>query len=299
MKLISRAAGLAAATLVAGTLAAVPMGAANAATPSLDYKCGLYGGAVQVDVKAVFDTDAPAELVSGTKSPVLNGTATVTVSGTWADALRNLTDNVEGTAKADTLLDTTAKSSTLAIAKTAIKGTTGDVLIKAAGPLYDVTAGAAGAKHVIKAGAFVATLKFQKDGGEASEQTLDCKPTEGVVQDLTVDTITVTPAPPADPEPVVKADTKTKVKGKYVKSKKMIKAVVRVAGGETKATGKAKVVVKLGKKTVKKLNVKVKNGKAVAKVKKITRKGKYKIVVTYKGDKTHKRSKGKTVVKVK
>jgi hypothetical protein len=299
MKFISRAAGVAAATLVAGTLAAVAP--ATAATGSLDYTCTAYG--LPVAVKVTFDTDAPASLVSGTKSAVLNGTATVTVpSGgepDWAQTLRNLGDSVEGTATTDLTLDGAVKQSALTIAKQDIKGT-GDVTIKAAGPLFEVTAGAGGATHVIKASKFKTDLTFAKDDGSAPATpaaTLDCAPTEGVTQDLTVDTVAVTAAPAPAPAPApAKADTTTTTKAKFIKKKNMIKAVVKVAGGDTAATGKARVVVKKGKKVVKKLKVTVKNGKAVAKVKKITNKGKYKVNVTYLGDATHNKSKAKKVV---
>lgn len=100
------------------------------------------------------------------------------------------------------------------------------------------------------------------------------------------------------------AATKTKVnkvKVKHTKKgKKNGKATIKVkVTGKNKPTGKVKFVVKKGKKKVFTKTKKL-NKKAVAKVKvKKLKKGKYKVVATYKGNATNKKSKANKKFRVK
>src|SRR5690606_32242781 len=154
---------------------------------------------------------------------------------------------------------------------------TGSVVLTATGPLYSLTAGAPGTKQVLTAGSFLARMTRTK-GGVDTPMAIFCQPGAGAPdQDLTFDTVTAGP----------KLGTSTVVKAKYIKSKKAIKANIVVAGGAYVATGKVNVVVKRGTRIVKKLAVTLRGGKAVALVKKIRTRGKYKVIATYKGDASH------------
>jgi len=101
---------------------------------------------------------------------------------------------------------------------------------------------------------------------------------------------------------VAKAKTKSKVKSVKVK-KKGKKVIIKVdtsfPSGVT-AAGKTKVVVKRGAKTVAKGTVKVsKSGVAKLVAMKLTKKGKYKIKATYKGDANRSASKAAKAFKVR
>ena len=65
-----------------------------------------------------------------------------------------------------------------------------------------------------------------------------------------------------------------------------------VKGADVKATGKAKVVVKQGKKKFKTVTVTIKNGKGKVTLKNL-KKGAYKVTTSYGGDAAHLASKGK------
>lgn len=140
------------------------------------------------------------------------------------------------------------------------------------------------------AGNFTAVLAGKNADGTASllsPYTIPCVLDEG--QDASVDTVKV-----------VKADTQTVVKARYLKAKKAIKANVTVKDGAIKATGKVRVVLKKGKKTVAKRTVKLnKRAKANVTFKRIRAKGVYKVKVNYLGDKNHKRSKKTVKVRVR
>jgi len=273
-------AGASALTLGGTALMAAP---AQATTGLVDYSCQVpIVGAKTFQVEV--DSDAPATLAAGT-SKDLKGTAKVIVPGDLAGLMGGVlkATTIKGTAKVDTSLDGAAQSSTFAIADTPVPAS-GDMTVNASGPLYTVTAGAAGTTHTIVANSFTADMYlYNAAGAEVGHFEIPCTP--GTPP--TVDTITASAAAAA---------TKTTVKAKYVKAKKTVQANVAVKGTKT---GKVAVQLKLGKKVVKKATVKLKNGKAVAKFAKIKKKGKYTVIAKLAAGKGYKASTGKTTVKVK
>ena len=102
--------------------------------------------------------------------------------------------------------------------------------------------------------------------------------------------------PPVVTPPVVKVASKTKVSVKYANKVATIK--VKITGGKAPATGKVSILVKKGKKTVKKISATVKNGVATAKVKKL-KKGKHTVTAKYAGDSALLASQGKVSFTVK
>ncbi len=104
------------------------------------------------------------------------------------------------------------------------------------------------------------------------------------------------PVCPVVTPPVVKVASKTKVSVKYANKVATIK--VKITGGKAPATGKVSILVKKGKKTVKKISATVKNGVATAKVKKL-KKGKHTVTAKYAGDSALLASQGKVCFTVK
>lgn len=297
MARLASAAGVAALTLGSAVMVASP---ATAATAKLRYACTaeITGvGPITVPVDVVLGTDAPATVPPAITTPVLNGTADVTVQGelmpgkTYAQVFRDLADTVEGTASVGTTLDGAAMTSNFTVAKQALS-TTGDLTIKAAGPLYSVATGAAGAVHKIAADNFTVKIKMSKGGAPSGVPEIELKCAKPATGDLTASTITVDAAAPI-PVPTV-VDTTTKVSAKFKKG--VITAKVAVTGA---TDGKAKVTVKGPKKFKKTLNATIKGGKATVKIKKIKVKGKYKIKVALAATATSKASTGKVTVTVK
>ena len=97
---------------------------------------------------------------------------------------------------------------------------------------------------------------------------------------------------------VKKAKPKITAKKKtFKKSKKVKKYTIKLKNNLGKTIKKAKVYIKIGKKTFKaKTNSK---GKATFKIKKLTKKGKYKAKITYKGNKYYKKVTKKVKIKIK
>ena len=84
--------------------------AANAASANLNYSCDFAGAKLVISL----DTNAPATLTTGTSTPVLNGTATVSVAADLADLMRDVVQAryIEGTATVTTLLNGAPQAST-------------------------------------------------------------------------------------------------------------------------------------------------------------------------------------------
>lgn len=286
MKFLKRAAAVGAASLVAGALVTVP---ASAASGTLNYTCPVYDGLAQVPVTVVVDTEAPDTLAPGASSGPINGSATVTVSGSWADILRGMADSMEGTATVETSLNGAAPVATAMTITPLTVPATGDIVLEATGQLAPVTAGAAGTSNVFAAGNFNADVTLKKAGAADSAIALPCTLDAG--QDSTIDTIKSVAA---------KAATKTNVKAKYAKKKKQVKANITVKAGKKAAKGKVNVVLKKGKKTVAKRTVKLnKLGKKVVTFKKIRAKGQYRVIANYKGNKKFEKSRGVAKVRVR
>ena len=101
---------------------------------------------------------------------------------------------------------------------------------------------------------------------------------------------------PATPNVNKKASKITAKKKTFKASKKVKKYSITLKSGKT-AIKKVKVTIKVGKKTYKaKTNAK---GKATFKIKKLTKKGKYKAVIKFKGDKTYKAATKKVKITIK
>ncbi len=293
-----RVAALSAAGLAASVFAAVP---ASAESGVLNYNCSIpILGAKTFTL--VMDTDAPATLVPGTASPVLNAAAKVTVPADVADSMRSVlgAKSIDGSATSKTTLDAVAQSSALTIPATPVPDS-GAMTLAAAGPMYAVTAGVEGTTHTIAAGDFTATMNLKKaNGSDAGSFEIPCVAAAG--QNMVVDTIkasagTTTPTPPPAP---VKVDSTTTATVKYAKKAQKATVKVSVKGSDgTPGTGKVKVKVKIGKKT-KVVNATLNGaGKAKAMFKKVAGKGKYKFAVSYAGAANQNASKAKVVLKLK
>lgn len=102
---------------------------------------------------------------------------------------------------------------------------------------------------------------------------------------------------PVKPPVVNKKASKITAKKKtFKRAKKVKKYSITLKSGKTPIK-KVKVTIKIGKKTYKaKTNNK---GKATFKIKKLTKKGKYKAVIKFKGDKTYKASTKKVKITIK
>ena len=104
----------------------------------------------------------------------------------------------------------------------------------------------------------------------------------------------VTPATPAQP---TKDATKIIAKNKKFKAKKKVKKYTITLKAGKKPVKKVQITIKIGKKTYKaKTNAK---GKAVFKIKKLTKKGKYKAVIKFKGNKNYKATSKKVKITIK
>jgi hypothetical protein len=102
---------------------------------------------------------------------------------------------------------------------------------------------------------------------------------------------------PAKPPAVKKQATKITAKKKTFKASKKVKKYTITLKAGKKPVSKVQVTIKVGKKTYKaKTNAK---GKATFKIKKLTKKGKYKAVIKFKGNKNYKASSKKVKITVK
>lgn len=295
MKLMSRLAGLGAASLVVTALAAVPAGAASG---NLVFVCNTVLG--DREFPTVADTNLPATVAAGTSTPT-TVTAQVTIPDDVRSAVYSLfgARNVSGTA--------TVKATQNGAALPDIATTVASTPVPASGPVTVTATGAgpvfaptAAGTYTLQAVSYTASLVFTRaDGSAAYTANVSCTPKATTpAQDLTVDSVAVTAAtPPTTPTPTVQATTTT-VKASYAAKQKKVTVKVRVGSADRAATGKAKVVVKRGKKTVTSTRASVEGGKATVVLKKITKPGTYKITVSYAGDATHEKSRGKATVKV-
>ena len=106
-----------------------------------------------------------------------------------------------------------------------------------------------------------------------------------------------TPTTPTTPSSPTKKNTKITAKKKTFKAKKKVKKyTITLKSGKT-AVKKVRVTLKIGKKTYKaRTNNK---GKATFKIKKLTKKGKYKAVIKFAGDKNYKATSKKVKITIK
>ena len=299
MKLMSRLAGLGAASLVVTALAAVPAGAASG---NLVFVCNTVLG--DREFPTVADTNLPATVAAGTSTPT-TVTAQVTIPDDVRSAVYSLfgARNVSGTATVKATQNGTALPDIATTVASTPVPASGPVTVTAtgAGPVFAPTAAGT---YTLQAVSYTASLVFTRaDGSAAYTANVSCTPKATTpAQDLTVDTVAVTAAtppttPPTTPTPTVQATTTT-VKASYAAKQKKVTVKVRVGSADRAATGTAKVVVKRGKKAVKTTRASVEDGKAKVVLKKITKPGTYKITVSYAGDATHEKSRGKATVKV-
>lgn len=278
---IRRFAATGAGLALAATGMAISMSPAQAESATLNYTCEVpaLGGKT---FTVVADTSAPAKMQAGTSTKA-SITAKVTipedVAGLISGALGAST--VEGTASSTTTVNGKNRAVDLTIPNTEIPD--GELTIVASGAAK-IAATKAG-KLVLGTGDFSADLLFLKeDGSEALAAEVPCTLDEG--QNATVDTVKV-----------VKAKSTTKVQKVKGKKKKAVVKVKVKSKTSAKATGKVKITLKGPKKVTKKVKV---NKKGVAKVTvKKLKKGKYKVVAKYLGNKNVKASKGKAKGKVK
>ena len=147
--------------------------------------------------------------------------------------------------------------------------------------------------HDVTIPGFTAALVMTKADDSTTNLAVNC---EAKAPDAVVGTVKVTKA-------MGKAKSVTTVKkAKFAKKKKRINVTAQVRTADKKAAkGKVKVTLKQGKKTVKVIKGKKLNKKGIAKVNftKITKKGKYKVIVQYQGNKNLKKSKKNRVIRVK
>ena len=102
---------------------------------------------------------------------------------------------------------------------------------------------------------------------------------------------------PVKPPAVKKQATKITAKKKTFKASKKVKKYTITLKAGKKPVSKVQVTIKVGKKTYKaKTNAK---GKATFKIKKLTKKGKYKAVIKFKGNKTYKATNKKVKITIK
>ncbi|QIK75964.1 hypothetical protein [Nocardioides piscis] len=293
--------------VMAGTaLLATP---ANSASTSMVFSCTTPVG--PKDFITVADTDVPATMVAGATAPITT-TAQVTIPEDLVGLLRDVVGarRVDGSAVTKSTLDGTPLADvTHSIASMPLPAS-GALTVTAVGTPANYT-GTVGT-HVIKAASYTAHLVFHKDAGDpfvvdttCTPQTVDNNGTpdntaddKPLVQDLTVDTFKVDPAPTVTPVPA-KSDTTSKVTTKYsAKSNNAkVKVVVKAASGQ--ATGSVKVTLKRGSKKVKSVSAKLVSGTAKVVFKKISRPGKYKVIAKYPGSSTTNASSGKDTFKVR
>jgi hypothetical protein len=102
---------------------------------------------------------------------------------------------------------------------------------------------------------------------------------------------------PVTPAVVKKQATKITAKKKTFKASKKVKKYTITLKAGKKSVKKVQVTIKIGKKTYKaKTNAK---GKATFKIKKLTKKGKYKAVIKFKGNKNYKATSKKVKITIK
>lgn len=309
--------------VMAGTaLLATP---ANSASTSMVFSCTTPVG--PKDFITVADTDVPATMVAGATAPITT-TAQVTIPEDLVGLLRDVVGarRVDGSAVTKSTLDGTPLADVNHTIASMPLPASGALTVTALGTPANYT-GTVGT-HVIKAASYTAHLVFHKDAGDpfvvdttCTPQTVDNNGTpdntaddKPLVQDLTVDTFKVNPAPAGTPTPTptvkptvtptvtpvpAKSDTTTKVAAKYNKTtdKAKVKVVVKAVSGE--ATGSVKVILKRGSKKVKSVSAKLVSGTAKVVFKKISRPGKYKVIAKYPASSTTNASSGKDTFKVR
>lgn len=114
------------------------------------------------------------------------------------------------------------------------------------------------------------------------------------------------PAPPAPPAPPIKkVASRTSVKATYAKKAKVVTIRTKVSPkkgvkSNGKARGKVRIVVKRGKKTVRERTLRLSSKSSAAlKIKKLRRKGRYTVRVTYTGSTKYRSSKARTSFRIR
>lgn len=289
------AASASAALAVTGLAALAP--AANAVDTEVSLKFNCSASILQ-DQEFVFDaTVSGPESVRAGEDVEISFDGTVTAPPTVRGAAYSLLNGrfLEGTADVQGTFGTEAITLGATVPRTEISGTAGDSLILPVTGGTTFTATEVGVQDVTIPG-FTADLIMTKadDSTSPLEVTCEAKDPSAVAGTVTVEPGEVTPAK-------VASTTKIK-KAKFAKKKKRINVTAQVRTADKKAAkGKVKVTLKKGKKTVKVIKGKKLNKKGIAKVKfnKIAKKGKYKVIVQYQGNKQTKKSKKNAVVRVK
>jgi hypothetical protein len=270
--------------LTAGTAAVLGATSPASALP-IDFDCEVpIVGAKTFGLD--MSSDAPATVPPGSSvAPTI--TSVMTVPEDLAGLLRGVLsiDEVAGTVEATTLVDGVETPTTLTIPRSDI-GDSGPAVLTGTGTLPSFPAGDLGTVHEIAAGAQSVTMTlFDLEGAPGgSPFVIPCVP--GAGENTVLDTI------------AVKAASTTAVKASYAKKTKTAKATATVAG-DAGPTGKVEFKLMRGAQQVKKVTVSLKNGKAVATFKKVSKKGKYTVKAAYKGSATSAGSKGSASFRVR
>ncbi|MEO6510069.1 MAG: hypothetical protein ABIO16_03690 [Nocardioides sp.] len=188
---------------------------AQGVSASLSYHCTTSPNVGEYDVSAVVDTNAPTTLGSGLAAPIIV-TSDVTVPATVTALLTSLgATNVSGTSSTTGTVDGVARTSTLAIPKTAVPPP-GPMHVIGTGPGGTITGGNAGTSILLGAGNFTATLTGYDDAGnvKVAATTFTCALTPPTGQNLLVDTVNVVSTPTTTtlsikPAPIEYGDTTT------------------------------------------------------------------------------------------
>lgn len=276
----SLAAGASAALVTAGLAALAP--AAHAAPgDEMIYDCELSLLGTQ-PFTTVASTNLSDEVERGSKTRV-RFQATVRA----ADNIRNTAlvlfgPEVSGTAKVDVSIGGQSVTADATIPRTEIPDTPDTELVLDVSGRVAWTPKGKGNQEVHLTG-YEANLVFHKEDGSTAELPVPC--TANAETDTLIDTVKVVP-------PSVKKSN-IKVKANYKKKAKRVVTNVTVRSAGKPAKGKVRVVLKKGKKNVAKPRlVKLnKKGKKKLVFKKVRAKGKYRVIVNYRGNKNTKKSK--------
>ena len=257
--------------LLAGA-ALLAAGSVHADTGYLPYSCELPDPIGTTELLIQADTNAPSPLYLGTSfAPVLTTRAQVPPSLSNAVAALGAR-SVDGTIVSRVATNGVVTPVTQQIKNQPIPPSTKvPVTIVATGPMAKLTAKPGGSTTYVP-GDLLVSLNFRSSGGGsvASFSDLDCSVPETTKR---VDTVAYAKSP-----------TKVTPSATYSKGKKKVIASVRVtATSKVVPGGKVTAVLYRGSKKVTSVSATLKSGKASATFGGVSKKGSYKVVVSYGG----------------
>ena len=275
----ARRLAVAAALLLGGAL--LTAGSVQADTGYLPYSCELPDpiGTTELLIRA--DTNAPTPLYLGTSVvPVLTTNAQVPPG--LANAVAALgARSVDGTIVSKLSTNGVVTPVTQKIKKQSIPSSTKvPVTVVATGPMRRLTAKGPGSTTYLPGDLLVSLSFYSSNGGSvASFSDLDCS----------VPSTTKL----VDKVPYATSPTKVTPTAKYSAGKKKVTAGVRVtATSKLVPSGKVTAVLYKGSKKLKTVSATLKSGKATATFGGVSKKGSYKVVVSYAGSPVTKPSVG-------